>query len=93
MEPFSGETDTESSTEPLNTEPINCFSAEYVEDSTYYTLPTIIYKDYIDTIQHINDIINNNILIVKIILLPQVEYDKVIHYQVKACAAQFKQKR
>ena len=57
----SGETKTES----LITEPINFILSNKVKDGTDDTLPDIRYKDAIDAIQHSNEIIDNNIFIVK----------------------------
>ena len=61
MLPVSGETNTES----LITEPINFILSNKVKDGTDDTLPDIRYKDAIDAIQHSNEIIDNNIFIVK----------------------------
>ena len=84
MVPVSGETNTES----LNTKPINFISANKVEDGT-----AIIYKDDIDTIQYINDIIYHNILTGKNSLPTQGEEGEVIRSQVKACADEFNQEQ
>ena len=93
MVPASGETNTKSSTESLNTELINFISANKVDYGTDDTLPTIIYKDAIDTIQKSNDIIYNNILIRRMFLLPQGEYVEVVHAQFKVRDAQFYQEQ
>ena len=61
MVPGSGDTKTEY----LNTEPINFILSNKVEDGTDDTIPDTSCKDAIDTIQHINEIIDNNILIRK----------------------------
>ena len=52
MVPVSEETETDPSTEPLNTEPINFVLDKDIGDWTDNTLPNIIYKYAIDTIQH-----------------------------------------
>ena len=65
MVPVSGETKTESSTEFINTEPINFILTNEFGYGKYGTLPNISYKGDIDTIQHDNEIIDNNILIGK----------------------------
>ena len=65
MVPVSGETKTESSNESFNTESINFILANKVGDGTDDTIPNISHKDAIHTIQHVNDIIDNNILIEK----------------------------
>ena len=62
-----------------------------VEDSTDDTLPAIIYKDNINTIQHFNNIIDHNILIGETFLLPQGEDSNFIHSQCKARSSQFDQ--
>ena len=80
-------------TESLNTEPINFISDNEVEDGNDDTLLDISYKDDIDTIQHVNDIIDNNILIRKTFLLPQGEDGEVIRAQVKARDAEFNLKQ
>ena len=80
-------------TESLNTEPINFISDNEVEDGNDDTLLDISYKDDIDTIQHVNDIIDNNILIRKTFLLPQGEDGEVICAQVKARDAEFNLKQ
>ena len=54
MVPVSGEKETESYTELLNTEPINFILANNVEDVTDDKLPTISYKYSIDPIQYVN---------------------------------------
>ena len=64
-----------------------------IEYWTYDTLPTIIYEVDIDTIQHVNEIIDNNILIWRTFLLLQDENAKFIHTQVKARAAHFDQEQ
>ena len=63
--------------------------ANKVDAWTDNTLPTISYKYAINTIEHINDIIENNILIIKTFLLPQGDDGEVIHAKVKVCAAKF----
>ena len=80
-------------TESLNTEPINFILDNEVEDWNDDTLLDISYKDDIDTIQHVNDIIDNNILIRKTFLLPQGEDGEVIRAQVKARDAEFNLKQ
>ena len=87
MLPVSGETKTES----LITEPINFILSNKVKDGTDDTLPDIRYKDAIDAIQHSNEIIDNNIFIVKKFLLPRGEDGEFIRAQVKARAVQFDQ--
>ena len=52
---------------------------------------TVSYKDAINKIQHVNEIIDHNILLGKIFLPPQGEDSEVICAQFKACAAQFDQ--
>ena len=89
--PVGGETYTESSTKLLNTEPINFILASSVEDVTDDKLPTNSYNDYIDTIQHTNEIIDNNIIVRRTFLLSKGDDGEVIRTQVKACAAQFDQ--
>ena len=59
MVPVSGETEKESS----NIDTVHFISANEVEDGPDDTLPDISYKDAIDTIQHIHDIMDHNILI------------------------------
>ena len=71
--PFSGETKTKSSTESLNTEPINFISGTKVEYGTDDNLLTISYKYAIDAIQQFNNIIDNNIIIGKMFLIPRGE--------------------
>ena len=58
-------------TEYLNSDPINFISADEVEDGNDDKLPSISYNDAIDTIEHANDIRDQNILIKKTLLLPQ----------------------
>ena len=70
-------------------EPVSFILDNEVEDGTDDTLPGNIYKDSMDTVKHVSDIIYHNILISKKILLPQVEDSEVIHAQVKARDAQF----
>ena len=58
MVPVSRETKKESS----NIEPVNFISANKVEDETDDKLASISYKDVIDTMKHVNEIIDHNIL-------------------------------
>ena len=67
--------------------------AKNVKDGTDDTLPAINYTYSIDTIQHANKIIGNNILIGKMFLLPQGEDGEVICAQVKARADHFDQEQ
>ena len=53
----------------------------------------ISYKYAMDTIHHFNEIIDHNIIVGKIFLLPQVKDGEVIRAQVKAWGAQFDQEQ
>ena len=91
--PVRGETEAESSTESLNTKTIYFISDKNVKDGTDDTLSNISYKDDIDTIQPVNDIIYNTILIGEKIPILQCEDCEVIQAQVKSRAAQFHQEQ
>ena len=87
MVQVSGEIKEESS----NFEPVNFVSANEVKDGTDDTLPTLIYKDAIDTIHQVNEIMDHKIVTGKTFLIPHGEDGEVIHAQVKARYAQFDQ--
>ena len=79
MVPVSGETKRESS----NIDPVSSISDNDVDYGTDDTLPDISYKDAIDIIQYINDIIDHNIL--------TSEDGEVIRAQLKALDELFDQ--
>ena len=66
MVPVSGEIKEEYS----KLEPVNFVSSNEVNDGTGDTLPTLRYKDDIDTIHQVNYIIYKNIVIKNNFLLP-----------------------
>ena len=77
--------------ESSNFEPVNFVSDNEVKYGTDYTLTTLIYKDDIDTIHPVNDIIDHNIVTRKTFLVPYGEDGEVIRAQVKAWTDQFDQ--
>ena len=89
MVPVSGDTKTESSTKYLNTEPIHFILDNKVDYGNGDTLLNIINKGAIDTIQHVNEIIENNTLIGNFLLIPQGDHGEVISAQVKSCSDQY----
>ena len=72
-------------------EPVNFISDNEVKYGNDAKLPDISYKYAIDTIHNVKKIIDNNIIIREIFLLPQGKYREVICAQVKSRAAQFDQ--
>ena len=74
-------------------EPVSFILDNEVEDGTDDTLPGNIYKDSMDTVKHVSDIIYHNILISKKCLLPQNEDSEIIHDQVQARAEKFYQEK
>ena len=89
MVPVSGQIKEESS----NFELVNFVSVDKVKYGTDGTILTLIYKDGIDTICQLNEIIDQNIFIGNTLLQPHGEDGELIRAQVNTWSDQFDQEQ